>query len=146
MSFFVNKKNIISALFLFCFIFYSVSPLSSRCIDNQADESTTKTAESHIKNLRLFLLELFASGISQGPEQSENPLSITILLKKRRAIVRAQGLLKGAPAQDYTVTSVTSSYTVLSELPGLQSIAHYDGPKSFDGFHYLYSGLSPPSV
>ncbi len=143
MPFFVNKKNIISALFLFCFIFYSVSPLSSSYIDNQADESTTKTAESHIKNLRLFLLELFASGILQGPEQSENPLSITILLKKRRAIVQAQGLLKGAPAQDYTVTS---SYTVLSELPGLQSIAHYDGPKSFDGFHYLYSGLSPPSV
>ena len=145
MPFIVRKKRIISILFLVCFVFYTVSPLSSICVENDMRDSYEKSAGLSIKGIRLVLLELFVSVISPQTGQDGRSAAVTfLLLKKKRAVV---------PPRDHADTVAVSipehTAPLINTYPPLPvpvTVSLQDEPKPLDGFHLLHSGLSPPSA
>ncbi|MDA8325799.1 MAG: hypothetical protein M0033_06230, partial [Nitrospiraceae bacterium] len=99
-----------------------------------------------LKNIRLFLLEMFVSQFSSPqPDPNEGAPSITFyLLQKKKVVVPSK---RDTYATD---VSIPEGRTPWSHAPAWFTVSPFftslDVPKATHGFHLLHSGLSPPPV
>lgn len=141
-----GSKRLVGTVFLLCFLFYTVSPLSSSVIQNNKHGLWARPAGLSLKNIRLFLLEMFVSQFSAPQaDPNEGAPSITFyLLRKTKVVVPSK---KNTYAKDIPIPE---GLTPWSHAPAWFAasplIASLDVPKAVHGFHLFHSGLSPPPV
>ncbi|MEW6417671.1 MAG: hypothetical protein AB1480_06075 [Nitrospirota bacterium] len=139
----IKEYSILKVLFLIYFFFFAISPLSYSRAEEQLNEPTLGQTEAYSKNYGLLFLELLRSKITQKENQEEDSSPVRFLLLKKRAILPSNSLINAlTPIKDY---ALKSSHIVLSEIFFITLIAQNSEPESFKGFHFSYSGLSPPS-
>jgi hypothetical protein len=135
----LKKGKIFTFLFIFYFLFYVVSPLSHSL--TQLDDATVITGEKNCetKGIHLFFGELIWLKFFQKKEHQGSSDNFRLLFKKARAILKSNNIIKltqkyAIPDKNVFVLSLTRFYVsfVPEHLP------------SYNGFPYLFSGLSPP--
>ncbi len=142
----VDKKQFFKLLLVFYFLVYSISPLTYTLSDKQVPESVyaTNKKSSIIKSDHILLREFFIERLSSTEENSHNNGNVSILIKKKRAIVpeKASGklsLFKNTSVPEDFYDSLAPTTYSLNVLP--ENIL-----RIYRGFNPLYAGNSPPSV
>lgn len=141
-----GPKRLIGTTFLLCFLFYTVSPLSSSVVQNNKHGLWAKPASLSLKDIRLFLLEVFVSQFSTAQQDpNDGAPSITFYLLQKKSIVIPSK--KNTYAND---VPILEGQTTGIHAPGWSTVPNLftsmDAQKTIHGFRLLYSGLSPPPV
>lgn len=141
-----GSKRVIGTAFLLCFLFYTVSPLSASVIQNNKRGLWARPAGISLKNIRLFLLDVFVSQFStQQPDPNEGAPSFTFyLLQKSKIAIQSR-------KNSHSVNvPMPEGLTPWGHAPARFTVSPFltflDVPKAVHGFHLLHSGLSPPPV
>ncbi|MBI4687823.1 MAG: hypothetical protein HY756_08610 [Nitrospirae bacterium] len=131
-------KAYISKLFLVYFLFYVVSPVC--CAGSQLTEDFAITSETsrNVNNVHI-VWELIFLKLTKDKD-AKDPLNVHFLIKKKRAVLRTNNLLK--IAQQELSVSTASADVVFLELTA--SLSNTIRPYHKDEPIILFSGLSPP--
>ena len=136
----MKRRHHISALLLSaCFFIYAVSPLSAIYQQKQVIGQTP----SALNGIRLFVVELLLSPLTQDGDDT-NGTSSRVLLRKKRAILSSDKLK--SPQKHTKDVVIVSAGLILSDTPHISKIVDYCKPAFKEGLHHSYSGLSPPLV
>lgn len=132
-------KRTFKFLFVAYFLFYAISPLCYS--DSQIGDTSIviKQTRHESKNIRPFLLDIIYSKLTQKKDTPENSNDV-YLIEKIRAILGPNNI--GNLMQEYSISTEK-----LFILPSVQSytLPVLTLPPLYNGFHPLFSGLSPPS-
>ncbi|MEK6725499.1 MAG: hypothetical protein AABY54_02960 [Deltaproteobacteria bacterium] len=133
-----RRHRIGSLLFSICFFVYAVSPLSAIYQQREVIGQTT----SAVNGIRLLVVELLLSPLTQGDETDESPSRV--MLRKKRATLSSEKLkiskrqIKKVIASNHIVSSET-------ETTYFAIITEHDTPLR-EWVVLLHSGLSPPLI
>lgn len=142
----VGPKRLIGTAFLLCFLFYTVSPLTSSVIEHDGHGLWARPSGSLLRSIHLFLLETLVSQFTvPPPDLNEGVPSITFcLLQKKNIVVPSK---RDIYAMD---VPIPEGRTPWNHVPGWSTVSTLftpvDAQKAIHGFRLLYSGLSPPTV
>jgi len=128
-------------LFLIYFLSYTISPLcyaDTRIIKEHADSCEKKY---EIENFGLLLWEVVFTKLFPGDAPIDNAGNDRLLLKKSRAVIN-DNISKAAPEHAVVVGKAFFSPAIQLSVPLVSDTSLLP----CQGFHALFSGLSPPSI
>lgn len=137
------KHHIFYALFLICFSFYVISPLSYTYEYKQYNEQIAGQGCPTVAGFRLFVLELLLSKLTHHESKKGSSSAHLLLLRKRVALSSEKLQLSKKPVKNF---DLLSDSIPSSETPCITITAKNNELKFQNGFHSLCSGLSPPLV
>lgn len=135
------KKHILKVFFTY-FLVYVLSPFCY--MGNQPNENTIIASKTRhdTRNIRV-IWELVFSEFFQPEDANDSSSDVRFLIKKARAVLRTDNILKISQSELTVSASEDDSINFLEPLiPLLQFTKLYYKA----GFYTLFSGLSPPSV
>ena len=136
-----SKAYVLRFLFLIHFLFYTLSPLCYA--DTHMGKEQAKPCEKkyEIENFGLLLWEVVFTKLfpDDGPNGDDG--NVRLLLKKARAVVN-DNISKTAPEHAVVVEKTFFSPVIQLSIPLVSDTSLLP----CQGFHALFSGLSPPSI
>ncbi len=131
----------ISKLFLAYFLIYVLSPFCFA--DNQLNVNTAITSNTEHNTSSIHVIwELVFSEIFQKENAEDNNVNVRAIIKKARAVLRADNSLKLAHSE-FTPSIQNDVVPLLEPLSTLMQFLTLNPQK---GFCISFSGPSPPSV
>lgn len=140
----MRKRHLISLLFLVHFSIFAASPLVYSHASPEADIFMGTTGEEITSdgNFSIFLLEILCSNLDRqkGNEDEGGPAESHFLIKKKRAVIRANTIKK-----IISLNSIPSGIFVhfVSDSSVEPAPFYIDSPTGHI-FLSVHSGLSPP--
>ncbi|MGD1074730.1 MAG: hypothetical protein ABR903_01420, partial [Thermodesulfovibrionales bacterium] len=94
-----NRELIFTTLFVINFIFYAISPLSSTFTEknDSTNSSGLRQAAAFSENIHIWSWEMILSRFSIKDDSSESPSTIRVLMRKVRAIIPDDTIMKSMP-------------------------------------------------
>jgi hypothetical protein len=140
----VDKKQMLRSLFLLCFLFYAISPLTYCVPGTRAAGSgfeTRKPGQS-IQGPHVLLWELIVKELSALAGADQRNRAETVLISKKRALLPEDDAMRLHPFVLIVHNPAGASQ--------VSDMAVWDMPSASPrniraGFHSLYAGHSPPS-
>ncbi|RJQ56807.1 MAG: hypothetical protein C4526_00865 [Nitrospiraceae bacterium] len=135
----ILKKNIFILLFSVYFLFYILSPL---CLaEDGIPESSSDSFKTTLnaKNIRV-IWEMVLSDFFSSSEDESGRANVHILIKKARALVSSNSIVKQTPSESSEFDCSDFAFT-----RGFYSLSdRYTKPEYRTGSYSSVSGLSPP--
>ena len=135
------KKHILKVFFTY-FLVYVLSPFCY--MGNLPNENTIIASKTRhdTRNIRV-IWELVFSEFFQPEDANDSSSDVRFLIKKARAILRTDNILKVSQSE---LTVSASEDDSINFLEPLIQLLQFTKPDYKAGFYTLFSGLSPPSV
>jgi hypothetical protein len=143
------KNKILILLFILYFFTFIASPLSYAFEDGSRNPASLRSRQAVdgyravSENIRIFLLDLLCSNFIPKKTDTRAPTIVSFLIKKKRALVRSNSLIK-LPPVEYDATGAGVPYLLVPDAPG--AAAYCPEASLFRHFYSVSSGLSPPSA
>lgn len=143
----LKRNKIITLLFIFYFVSYVISPLSYTLADDRPDPAFTwvrpvvDSFTTVSKSVRIFLWDQLCSNLVPKETGSDAPSTISFLVKKKRAVVRSNTLIKSLSVE---YGAVNTGVLHLPAPDAFRTVAYYPKATSWQNFYLKPSGLSPP--
>ncbi len=132
-----NNSRFLGLVCLFFFSCYTLTPLYHQGSRHSRDSNRLSDQNHQWRNIRMLLWDFVIAKLTHEEKGTTSPISVHVLLKKRRAVVNSGSVPE---------ISLQSSENVIVKDQSVPSGSLFNASYhvSASGFYSRYSGLSPP--